>query len=425
MGDAWVVNSGVDTLVLNAFHTDANGRPIKMEVAQPLKAQLDEWKRIALEQHEEYPTSWMFNDAVLHMFPNGAGRGQWPWMLQTKDIVLYISGGHWNGIASVRLGSHYLWSCRSVQDAIVQVQVFLDDIFGDEMYLQVSLIDLCADVVGWQDISQLDRSRHFVTRSRKRGVYEETAWGTDVTSRDYALGLQRTGFDFARDKRGSSPLSCRIYDKTRELRGSGKEWFEDLWRSRGWTEEDGPVWRVEFSFKRDALHELMEEDAAGNELFHGVEDAYELLDRLPLLWAYAAGQVGGGMDGLPDGWLRCVVPGEDKSRARWPVHPVWQVIQVAFSQDMETPPHFGKIVRKRWEDHNINKGIEAVIGYLTSLAAWAGGELAEEGVDLSIVLHWLAAKGGSYLERVDRDFSAEVQRKRIKFGKSGGQYGAL
>ncbi len=82
-------------------------------------------------------------------------------------------------------------------------------------------------------------------------------------------------------------------------------------------------------------------------------------------------------------------------------------------------------MRKRWEDHNITKGIEAVIGYLTSLAAWAGGELAEEGVDLSMVLHWLAAKGGSYLERVDRDFSAEVQRKRIKFGKSGGQYGAL
>jgi len=83
---------------------------------------------------------------------------------------------------------------------------------------------------------------------------------------------------------------------------------------------------------------------------------------------------------------------------------------------VEVPPQFGKIVRKRWEEHNIDKGIEAVMGYLTSLAAWAGGELAEDGVDLSIVLHWLVGKGGEYLARMERDFSAEVQRKRLRFG---------
>jgi hypothetical protein len=83
---------------------------------------------------------------------------------------------------------------------------------------------------------------------------------------------------------------------------------------------------------------------------------------------------------------------------------------------MEAPPQFGKIVRKRWEEHNIEKGIEAVIGYLTSLAAWAGGDLSEDGTDLSVVLHWLAMKGEAYLERMQRDFSAEVQRKRVKLG---------
>ena len=57
-----------------------------------------------------------------------------------------------------------------------------------------------------------------------------------------------------------------------------------------------------------------------------------------------------------------------------------------------------------------------MIGYLSSLAAWAGGELAEDGADLSVVLHWLMHEGGAYLERVKRDFSAEVQRKRLKLG---------
>jgi hypothetical protein len=207
-----------------------------------------------------------------------------------------------------------------------------------------------------------------------------------------------------------------MYNKSLELEKSGKDWFVDLWRAHGWSEDDGTVWRVEFSFKREALHELQQENTSHETVFWGIEDAYELPERLPVLWAYAVGQVHGGPDGLPDGWLRCVVPSEDKNRSRWPTHPVWQLIQTAFTRSMEVPPQFGKIVRKRWEEHNIEKGIEAVMGYLTSLAAWAGGELAEDGTDLSVVLHWLAMKGEAYLERVQWDFSAEVRRKRVKLG---------
>jgi hypothetical protein len=230
------------------------------------------------------------------------------------------------------------------------------------------------------------------------------------------LGLHRTGFDFSRDKKASSALSCRIYDKSREIEKSGKDWFVDLWRAHGWSEDDGRVWRVEFSFKREALHELQQETVDREVVFWGIEDAYALPERLPVLWAYAAGQVGSGPDGLPDGWLRCVISNGDKNRSRWPTHPVWRLVQGAFLTPMEVPPQFGKIVRKRHEERNIDKGVEAVMGYLTSMAAWAGGELAEDGADLSVVLHWLAMSGGDYLERVGRDFSAEVQRKRVKFG---------
>jgi hypothetical protein len=207
-----------------------------------------------------------------------------------------------------------------------------------------------------------------------------------------------------------------MYDKSREIKQSGKEWFLDVWHTHGWSEEDGCVWRVEFSFKREVLHEVQQENMSHEVLFWGIEDAYALPERLPVLWAYAAGQVDGGPDGVPDGWLRCVLPNGDKNRSRWPTHPVWQLIQTACIDPMEILPHFGKIVRKRWEEHNIDKGIEAVMGYLTSLAAWAGGELAEDGIDLSVVLHWLVGKGDDYLERVGRDFSTEVQRKRLKFG---------
>jgi hypothetical protein len=121
MGKAKVVNVGVDTLVLNAFYTDERGRPVKYELDESLRLQLDVWKREAQEFHVECPTTLVFNEAVLHMAPNGVGQGQWPWMLKTKDITLYVSGGHWNGIASVRFLSRYLWSCRGVRDGITHV----------------------------------------------------------------------------------------------------------------------------------------------------------------------------------------------------------------------------------------------------------------------------------------------------------------
>ena len=34
------------------------------------------------------------------------------------------------------------------------------------------------------------------------------------------------------------------------------------------------MWRVEFSFKREALHELQQENTSREVLFWGVEDAY-------------------------------------------------------------------------------------------------------------------------------------------------------
>ena len=403
---ARVIARGVDTLAVNAFYLSEGGKPYKREPDESLVDRLNEWKYSAQAVHDDCPTSWVFNGRLLHMCPNGVGRGQWPWMLKSRDLTLTISNGHWNGIASVRLSSEYLWSCGDLLSAVRPVHTLLSEVFGNEMYLQVSLLDVCVDVAGWSDVGTLDQSRDFVSRVRKRRGRGESGW---VDS--YSQGLTVTGFDFGRNKRGASPLSCRIYDKTCELSESGKDWFRDLWRSHGWSEADGKVWRVEFSFKREALHELMQEG-----VFHGVEDVYTLPDVLPVLWAYAAGHVGGGVDGLPDGWLRCVMPSTDSNRSRWPTHPVWEVIQRAFVGDCAVPGQFGEIIRQRWQECSIEKGLEAVMGYLTSIAAWEGGELAREDIDLSIVLHWLVGRGYDYLKRTKRDFAEEVRRKRIKLG---------
>jgi hypothetical protein len=405
----WVVAHGVDTLVVNVFHTDERGKPVKRDLDDTLAHQLETWKKEAQEAHEDVPTSFAFNGKTLHMCPNGAGRGQWAWMLKTRDLTLYVSRGHWNGIATVRFSSEYLWSCGRFMDAVVQVQMMLDGLFHNEMFLQVSEVHLCADVAGWDGIEKLDRCKHFVSRSRKRSSRFTPDWGFDADVQEHSHGLRGTGFDFSY----GGPVSCTIYEKSREIKRSGKEWFEDIWRHNGWSEADSEkIWRVELRLKREALHELKLDEA-----FHGIEDVYVLPDLLPILWAYGVGSSGQSSEnGLPYGWLRCVIPGKDKSRSRWPTHPAWEVVQRAFLSDLSLPEQVGKVVRKRHEEHNVSKAVEAVIGYLTSMAAWVGDELADPAVDLSVVLHWLAIRGNEYLERVDRDFGMEVQRKRTRFG---------
>jgi hypothetical protein len=229
MCEVRIVNRGVDTLVINVYYTNQE-RPIRREMDEALALQLDEWKHMAQDLGEPFITPWVFNDASLQMYPNGAGHGQWPWMLKTPDITLYLSRGKWNGVGAVRLSSPYLWLCTCLSDALVWVDGFLEGIFGQEMHLQPSEIHLCADVAGWPELATFDRRKHFVSRSRKRGSHFENDWAADLHAREFSYGLQETGFDFS--KQGA--ISCTIYDKTREIKQSGKEWFADIWRLHGW-----------------------------------------------------------------------------------------------------------------------------------------------------------------------------------------------
>src|SRR2546430_8866201 len=284
-----LVARGVDTLLLNVYYTDEQGHSLKRDLSSGLVEQLDAWKQAAIEVEGPIVVPWVFEGANLQMYPHGTGRGQWRWLLTSDLINLCVSRGRLDCVAMVRCSSEYLWSCSTLEEAIVKVNLFLYEVFGCDMYLQVSEVHLCADMTGW-DAGQVDYLREFVSRSRKRGGHEET----DLDVRSYSYGLRRSGLDFS----ARGPMSCCIYDKTRELKKSGKIWFEDVWALGGW--EDGQtVWRVEFRFKREALHELKAEGC-----FHGGENAYDLPERLPVLLAYVAGHVGGGEGGWAVGGLR-------------------------------------------------------------------------------------------------------------------------
>src|SRR6266487_2003671 len=142
---------------------------------------------------------------------------------------------------------------------------------------------------------------------------------------------------------------------------------------------------------------------------------YDLLDEVQRLWEYAAGRVGGGVDGVPDGWLRYVLPSEGSNCSRWPVHPV-VVVQAAFTEDVDN--ELGSLARRRIRKKNLERGIASTIGYVSTLAAWLGGEYVSQETDVSLVLHWLAEVGPEYLESKQRDILQEVRKKQKRYSNT-------
>ena len=57
-----------------------------------------------------------------------------------------------------------------------------------------------------------------------------------------------------------------------------------------------------------------------------------------------------------------------------------------------------------------------MVGYLSTLAAWVGGDLVIPEADISLVLRWLYGASLDYLEEKDRDFSKLVQHKQKLYG---------
>ena len=83
-------------------------------------------------------------------------------------------------------------------------------------------------------------------------------------------------------------------------------------------------------------------------------------------------------------------------------------MQSAFSQEDDG---LGPLVRQRIREKNIWRGLASVMGYLSTLSAWVGGDLASQEVDLSQVLHWLHEAGLDYLDKQGLDFAHQVELK--------------
>lgn len=156
---------------------------------------------------------------------------------------------------------------------------------------QVSRIDLFVDF-SWPGSMEWSREA-WITRAKGKNTYSE-----DDIFTGWVIGE-------------GGQISARLYNKTIQAKKVGAEYVFDLWRECGWDGFD-PVWRLEFEIKREVLAQM------------GIASFSQTMSNLNGLWSYATTD-----------WLKLAIPQDaDKTRSRWPIHPLWGLLS---SIDWETP----------------------------------------------------------------------------------------
>lgn len=391
MSEPAIVSAGVDTLKLNVkYPTGAQALPVELEVY------CSQWQQQAREKSKPVATSITFHHERMTMLPNGAPA--WKYLVKNNYLQIAMAARlHLPMIAKVTFASAYLWEVGNVHDALDEVRGLLVDLFGVRLVLQAAQIDLCVDLIGLELPTEWEQV--FISHAIGKSPIAES-------QKDRAVYRGRT-LETINFSGHGSPVSCKVYDKTSEIRqrAKSKTWFYDIWRRKQrpdgtpvWNEDEHtpkdkhvPVRRVEFSLERAGLHEMQ------------LEDIEDVLANIKRIWAYCT-----------QDWLRLVVPGRSKNRHRWETHPTWTLIQRAFADyDATSIEGLGPLVRQRQRAANIASGIAQVAGQLTTLAAWQH-ELDQEVDALDIFQTIYSQVVERWAER-DVDVAEVVKEKRILY----------
>jgi hypothetical protein len=200
-----------------------------------------------------------------------------------------------------------------------------------------------------------------------------------------AVGRRFTGFVFGR----GGGMMARLYDKDAQMEEKGLTWMRAYWRGRV---EGEPVWRLEFELKREFLRRLE------------AQDAEAVLELVPALWQRCTGE-----------WLTLRIPSAHTVTARWPVDPAW----------VEARGLLGEVQAGRelvWREAEAASELRMLRGWLGSLTSLA----AIHGIyDLDRAAVAMAGRAKRFLAGLDREFAAEVERKRARLEARGVRYDGL
>lgn len=265
------------------------------------------------------------------------GSGLFPFTLEDDAFQIRLAGHKAKllPMAYVKIASRYL-SHQMPTEAEHHLRTLLQPL-GDIEAPKVSRVDLFVYFASTFDMESVGRE----------------AWVTKASAiSQYAQDQVFTGWFVG----AGAVLMARLYNKRMEIERSRKTYLEPLWREAGWYGVL-PVWRREFVFKCEVLDQL------------GLCGLPSVMGNLNGLCSYATTD-----------WLKLTMLSEtDKTRSRWPIHPLWGYLS---SVDWESPG--GPLLRQYAPNRAPGKdgGGRRALSALASLAAIAGAEDFEQALGL-------------------------------------------
>jgi hypothetical protein len=288
-----IVGAGVDSLYLSVRGSLKPGAQSLLERLK-MQAQSPDPELRALAQYPSH--DWIFE-------VSDKGVGLFSYILSDPRYRIQLSRpSETRPLAYVQISSAAL-SAYGVAQCVSDLLLVVRDVGEIQGQPTVSRADLFVDVVTEHDLSRLE-DEQWVTRAHNKARYAQQG--------------QRSGYVIGQ----GGDISLRLYDKTLEIKGSGKDHARRQWRERGW---DGcaTVWRVEAQIRRNALERF------------GVRYLEEFNRRIRELWRYVVGQ-----------WCRLTVPNpEDQTPHRWLTHPFWSAVEDA-SDFYTTAPVRRRVLRR-------------------------------------------------------------------------------
>ena len=193
------------------------------------------------------------------------------------------------------------------------------------------------------------------------------------------------------------PLQVQIYDKTEELKKSGKQWMYDVWREGEQFTEGLEVWRVESRFFRKKLREL------------GVNTISDLRHRMGNLMQAVVGN-----DKGAHSWIRVASPDtRGRRQDRRPAGPWWEEIRKAFLDG--TPPVL-PLQKPPNLEPNIKHTENMLFGYLDRWMAQGGGEGLNPETPLEEFLDLLEERYSNRLQFKGTSLPRAIRAKRADMG---------
>jgi len=227
----------------------------------------------------DVPQLWC---APLPLYVARQGAKPWKWVLNADELQLRLSDSPRLPAASVKLGATGLAAYG--HEGLYRLSLDVLGDFGKFAPSVTSRLDLAVDFQGWEP-TEAEMRDNVVCRAAYQGRHGHH-------------GRVET-FQY-----GEGNLVARVYNKTQELKKSGKVWLADAWATCPGYDPARDVWRFEGQMRREGLQSF------------GVKDPREALDSLPALL------------GSMLSWCSLRVP-RGRNRTRWPLDPRWEALAAA------------------------------------------------------------------------------------------------